>query len=98
MEVIVKVLLIWNTILTSAVVWLLVNEMENDMGVIKVEHPNGYLGILYGESSMSIYDENGHECLHTGSRKVQTETELYELLEGMPNLKEMCRQIVEEGE
>lgn len=68
------------------------------MGVIKVEHPNGYLGILYGESSMVIYDENGHKCLHTGSRNVQTEAELYELLEGMPNLKEMCRQIVEEGE
>lgn len=65
---------------------------------VKVSHPNGYSGMLYGESSMVIYDENGHECLHTGSRNVQTETELYELLEGMPNLKEMCRQIVEEGE
>lgn len=68
------------------------------MGVIKVEHPNGYLGILYGISSMSIYDEDGHEVLHTGSRNVQTETELYEVLEGMPNLKEMCRQIAEEVE
>lgn len=68
------------------------------MGVIKAEHPNGYMGILYGESSMSIYDEDGHEILHTGSRNIDTKAELYELLEGMPNLKEMCRQIVEEGE
>lgn len=68
------------------------------MGVIKVEHPNGYLGVLYSKSSMVIFDEDGHEVLHTGSRNIQTETELYEVLEGMPNLKEMCRQIAEEVE
>ena len=66
--------------------------------VIKVEHPNGYLGILYGESTMCIFDENGYEVLHTGSRNIQTAAELYEVLECIPNLKEMCRQIAEEGE
>lgn len=66
--------------------------------VIKVEHPNGYLGVLYGESSMSIYDKDGHEVLHTGSRNIQTAAELYEVLDRIPNLKEMFRQIVEEGE
>lgn len=30
------------------------------MGV-KVNHPNGYSGILYGKSSMSIFDKDGHE-------------------------------------
>lgn len=56
------------------------------MGVIKVEHPNGYLGVLYGESSMSIYDKDGHEVLHTSSRTPQTEQDLYQILDGMPEL------------
>ena len=64
------------------------------MGVIKVEHPNGYMGILYGESSMSIYDEDGHEVLHTGNRTPQTEAELYEVLEGMPEFVEIMADIV----
>lgn len=68
------------------------------MGVIKVEHPNGYLGILYGESSMSIYDESGHEVLHTGNRNVNTEAELNELLEGMPDFAEIMADIVLDDE
>lgn len=68
------------------------------MGVIKAEHPNGYMGILYGESSMSIYDENGHEILHTGSRNIDTEAELYELLEGMPEFVEIMADIVLDDE
>lgn len=67
------------------------------MSVIKVEHPNGYMGVLYGKSSMSIYDKDGHECLHTGSRTPQTKTELYEVLEEMPRTMEIIAQIVEEG-
>lgn len=65
--------------------------------LIKVEHPNGYMGILYGKSSMSIYDKDGHECLHTGSRNLQTESELYELLEDLPRNMEMLAKIVKEG-
>lgn len=64
------------------------------MGVIKVEHPNGYFGILYGGSSMSLYDEDGHEILHTGSRNIDTEEELYELLDGMPKFVEVMADIV----
>jgi hypothetical protein len=48
---------------------------------IKVEHPNGLSGILYGRSSLAIYDQYGHEILHTGSRNVNTEDELYDILE-----------------
>lgn len=61
---------------------------------VKVEHPNGYLGILYGKSSMSVYDEDGHEVLHTGNRNVNTEAELYELLEGMQEFVEIMADIV----
>lgn len=68
------------------------------MGGIKVEHPNGYMGILYGKSSMSIYDEDGHEILHSGSRNINTKAELYELLEGMPKFVEIMADIVIEEE
>lgn len=68
------------------------------MGGIKVEHPNGYMGIIYGKSSMSIYDEEGHEILHTGSRNINTKEELYELLEGMPKFVEIMADIVIEEE
>ena len=57
--------------------------------VIKCEHPNGYSGVLYGKSSMAIYDKDGHECLHTCSRTPQTEAELYEVLETMPETMEI---------
>lgn len=65
--------------------------------MIKVEHPNGYMGILYGKSSMSIYDKDGHECLHTGFRTPNTEEELYEVLEEMPRTMEIIAEIIEEG-
>lgn len=53
---------------------------------IKVEHPNGYSGVLYGRSSMSIYDPQGCEVLHTGSSTVKTEKELYDVLGKVPEL------------
>lgn len=53
--------------------------------MIKVEHENGYTGALYGRSSLSIYKE-GREVLHTGSRNISTEKELYELLDRFPKM------------
>lgn len=53
--------------------------------MIKVEHENGYTGTLYGRSSLSIYKE-GREVLHTGSRNISTEKELYELLDRFPKM------------
>lgn len=46
-------------------------------------HENGYSAVLYGKSSMSVYF-NGKEKFHTGSRNVDTEDEVMELLEAMP--------------
>lgn len=50
-----------------------------------VKHPNGYTGVLYGKSSLSVRF-NGREVLHTGSRNVDTSEVLYELLERMPEI------------
>lgn len=51
---------------------------------ITYRHENGYSAVLYGESSMIVkYEEK--EVLHTGSRNVNTESEVMELLETMPD-------------
>ena len=50
--------------------------------MIKVEHENGYTGIVYGKSSISVYKDN-EEVLHTGSliKPFKTEKEVYEYLD-----------------
>lgn len=52
----------------------------------RVIHGNGYSGVLYGESSLSIYGPDGKEVLHTGHRNVNTEQGLYNILGVMPKL------------
>ena len=58
-------------------------------------HQNGYIARLYGESSMSVYFD-GKEVLHTGSRNVNTEDEVLNMLGGMPKLKELIKAVVED--
>lgn len=50
-----------------------------------------YSGVLYGESSMSIYNMEGREVLHTGSRNpnIKTKDDLIEHLKKMPEFMEM---------
>ena len=66
--------------------------------MIRVEHPNGYTGILYGNSSMVVL-ENGKEILHTGSRiGLNTEQELYKYLDEFPEFKKKLERVFEEEE
>ena len=58
---------------------------------IRVAQPNGYMGFLYGKSSMRICDEMGREVLHTGARTANTEDELYHVLSDMPLFIEMLK-------
>ena len=71
---------------------------QNDK--IRVEHPNGYSGVLYGKSSMIIYRPDGTECLHTGFRNedVKTEKDLYEQLEDMPEFEGLLKAVIRETE
>lgn len=46
-------------------------------------HENGYVALLYGDSSMRIL-KDGKEVLHTGSRRVNTKEEVMEMLEHFP--------------
>ena len=45
---------------------------------IKYTSKNGYTGVMYGNSSLVILDENGKEVFHTGSRTCNTYEELVE--------------------
>lgn len=57
-------------------------------------HKNGFSAILYGKSSMSIL-KNGKEVLHTGSRTVNTEKEVMELLEKQPEFMKAMNDSIE---
>lgn len=73
--------------------------------MLKVTHENGYTGVAYGMSSLSLYKDN-KEVLHTGSLKkqFQTEEELYKYLEEVPEFfkilddDEIFKKIIEESE
>ena len=66
--------------------------MENE---IKVKHPNGYSGILYGKRSMVIFYDN-EEVLHTRFRNINTKEELYDNLEKMPEFMKMLDDSIDE--
>lgn len=55
------------------------------MAMITYVSPNGFKGVLYGESSLSIYAADGHEILHTGSRSIDTYDELVDTVEQFPS-------------
>ena len=63
--------------------------------MIEYKHPNGYSARLYGESSMSIY-LNRKEVMHTGSRNVNTENEVMELLDEYPEFIKMLERHIDE--
>lgn len=47
--------------------------------IIKKEYINpetGYKGVMYGKSNLSVFDKNGKEVMHTGSRNINTYNEL----------------------
>ena len=60
-------------------------------------HENGYSATLYGNTSLSV-EHNGKEVLHTGFRNVETEDEVMNLLENMPEMRNKLRNFIEEGE
>lgn len=43
----------------------------------------GYRGVLYGKTSMSIYDKDGKEVMHTGFRSINTPYELKNYVENL---------------
>jgi hypothetical protein len=64
---------------------------------IKYTSSNGFTGILYGESSMSIgkvqADGTFHEYLHTGSRNGNGIEYLKEMVDGFPRFMEALEEL-----
>lgn len=60
--------------------------------IIDYTGENGYRGVLYGKSSMAVYDKNGVERMHTGSRGINTLEELKEFVEGFEEFFEMLEE------
>lgn len=56
--------------------------------VIDYTGENGYRGVMYGKSSMAVYDKNGVERMHTGSRGINTLEELKEFVDGFEEFLE----------
>ena len=45
---------------------------------------NGFTGIMYGNSSLSIYNADGDEVMYTAFRSVNTPEELQRLVDAFP--------------
>lgn len=58
---------------------------------IKYTSKNGYTGVLYGRSSLAIYNKDGKEVLHTGFRTINTYEELVETVETFPEFFELLK-------
>ena len=65
----------------------------------KYTSPNGYTGRLYGKSSFSIYDRDGHEVFHTGFRNPNIdEVELKRQVDEFPKFLNMLKGVNEDEE
>lgn len=60
---------------------------------IKYTSDNGYTGVLYGESSLVIFNPDGTESMHTGSRNINTYEELVRIVDEHPRFIEALQKI-----
>ncbi len=60
---------------------------------IKYTSNNGYTGVLYGESSLVIFNPDGTESMHTGSRSINTYEELVRIVDEHPRFIEALQKI-----
>ena len=66
--------------------------MEQNKIKCKLEHPNGYRGILFKDGTMDIYYRDRPVYFH-GSNKVSSPDDLYRALELMPKfMREISEQ------
>ena len=63
------------------------------MKPIEYTSPNGFRGVMYGKSSLSIYYPDGMEALHTEERTPQTLSELINIVDEMPEFLKMLERI-----
>lgn len=64
------------------------SDLPPSENIIKYTSDNGYTGMLYGKSSLAIYDSNGIETMHTCHRSINTYEELVDMVEEHPMFME----------
>lgn len=64
---------------------------------ITYENKEGYVGKLYGESSMVIMHWSGTPYMHTGSRSINTYEELKEAVDNYPEFIKSLEEGLKEG-
>ena len=60
------------------------------------ESPNGYKGLLYGESSLKVLDYTGKEVFHTKGTTIKTTSELKEFVDGFPTMRKSLLKLYQE--
>lgn len=60
------------------------------------KHSNGYSAVLYGKSSMIIRRPDDSKMIHTGSRNVNKEAEVMDLLEDAVEFDKNMNELIEE--
>ena len=55
------------------------------MDKLEYRSREGYTGVLYGKSSVVVYDPTGKEVFHTGFRKAQTLEDLKQITDEIPD-------------
>ena len=63
---------------------------------IEYTSKNGYKGVLYGKSSLVIYNPDGKMSLHTGFRNIHTYAELVKMVDEHPKFLEMLKRMKDE--
>ena len=74
----------------------LICTFEGSSRHIEYTSDNGYIGILYGNSSFSIRDSSGHEILHTGSRSFNDIKSLIERVDKFPEFYSKLLEVSDE--
>lgn len=61
---------------------------------IEYTSSNGYRGVIYGKSSLIIWDTNGNMSMHTGSRNIETYDELVKVVDECPETLKLLQEVI----
>lgn len=64
--------------------------------MISYTSTNGYKGIIYGESSLKVFDHTGKEVFHARNTSYRNIQELKEFVDDFPNQREGLLKLYEE--
>ena len=71
----------------------MVVKIDDTLKRIEYKSDNGYSGVMYGRSSMSIYGPDGKEVLHTCFRAAETYDELREIVDTMEEFMDVLNKM-----